>query len=157
MNTRRICLSKGKDYNISTKRCVKKCNLGEKRDKTFKCKPKTMVRIIKKNCESKNKDFNRFTKKCIKKCDISKKRYFYCPTKGNGLVFNPSRRKPCDKTRFGIYEGEEENLYGRTPGEKNYGTYCYPKCPEMNKKYNIDTNRCRNRIPSKEFYKRFTK
>jgi hypothetical protein len=138
MNKKQICDSKGKDFHKLTKRCVKKCNAGEKRNKTFKCIP------TKKLCDSKGKDFNRFTKKCIKKCNIEKKRYFYCPTKPSGLVNNPKRNNPCDKTKFGIYEGKKENQYGRTPGKKNYGTYCYPKCSAENMKLNIATNRCRH-------------
>ena len=124
----------------------KKCNAGEKRNTTFKCRP------TKKLCESKNKDFHRFTKRCIKKCDIEKTRYFYCPTKPSGLVFKPGRYKPCDKSKFGIYKGEKEKPleYGRTPGEKNYGTYCYPKCPAGNMKLNIATNRCRYRSKDKK-------
>lgn len=146
MNNKKICESKNKDFNKATKRCVKKCNAGEKRNTTFKCRP------TKKLCESKNKDFHRFTKRCIKKCDIEKKRYFYCPTKPSGLVFNPGRHYSCDKTKFGIYKGKKEKplLYGRTPGEKNYGTYCYPKCPAKNMKLNIATNRCRYRSKDKK-------
>jgi hypothetical protein len=75
-------------------------------------------------------------------------------------VFVPTRRYPCNKTKFGIYTGKYEKYYGRIPGQKNYGTYCYPKCPEDNMKLNTATNRCRylskdkkERITRKEFHR----
>ena len=47
----------------------------------------------------------------------------FCPTKPQGFDNNSSRHHPCDKTKFGIYEGEYESplLYGRTPGKTIMG------------------------------------
>jgi hypothetical protein len=125
----------------------KKCNAGEKRNTTFKCRP------TKKLCESEKQDFNRFTKKCIKKCDIDKKRVFYCPTKTKGIHYNAlslSRNTPCDKSQFGKFKKEDLPRHGRILGKyrysrigKNYGTLCRPKCNSFTSKYNVDTNRCR--------------
>ena len=144
---KQICVSKGKDFNKATKKCIKKCNAGEKRNTTFKCMP------TKKLCDSKNKDFNRFTKKCIKKCDIDKRRNFYCPTKTKGVIYKAlslSQRDPCDKSKFGNFKKEDLPRHGRILGKyrytrigKNYGTLCRPKCHRFTSKYNIDTNRCR--------------
>jgi hypothetical protein len=151
MNTQTFCERKGKDFNKATKRCVKKCNAGEKRNKTFKCR--SIHKITKKICDSKNKDFNRFTKKCIQKCNIDKRRYFYCPTKTKErqfTSFSTSRLHPCDKSKFGIYTKKSDIHYNArtkkfedTFGKKNYGTVCNPKCLDTHSKYNIDTNRCR--------------
>ena len=148
MNKKQICDTKGKDFHKLTKRCVKKCNAGEKRNKTFKCMP------TKKLCDSKGKDFNRFTLKCIKKCDIDKRRTFYCPTKTKDIHFNPnnlSRRHPCDKSKFGKLTKKDKILYNKLFGKsvyssylkKNYGTGCRPKCNSSFATYNKDTKRCR--------------
>ena len=155
MNNKQICESKGKDFNKATKRCVKKCNVGEKRNKTFKCR--SIHKITKKICDSKNKDFNRFTKKCVQKCNVDKRRYFYCPTKNptktKSIHYNAmslSRRHPCDKSKFGNLKEEDLILDSVMRGKrtyrkigKNYGTLCRPKCHMYTSKYNIDTNRCR--------------
>lgn len=145
MNNKQICESKGKDFNRTTKRCVKKCKAGQIRNSTFKCRP------TKKLCESENQDFNRFTKKCIKKCDIDKKRVFYCPTKTKSIHYNASnlsRRNPCDKSKFGKITKEDLPRHSKILGKysnikKNYGTLCRPKCNSFTSNYNIDTNRCR--------------
>jgi hypothetical protein len=114
MNTSIFCERKGKDFNNITKRCLKKCNAGEKRDKkTFKCKK---LKKTKRICEQENKDFNDFTLKCFKKCkpDYERDKYFTCKkTKKNQLLcdnenkdFNPFSKRCVKKCA----ENQERDL-----------------------------------------------
>jgi hypothetical protein len=114
MNTPIFCERKGKDFNNITKRCLKKCNAGEKRSKkTFKCKK---LKKTKRICEEENKDFNDFTLKCVKKCkpDYERDKYFTCKkTKKNQLLcdnenkdFNPFSKRCVKKCA----ENQERDL-----------------------------------------------
>ena len=114
MNTPIFCERKGKDFNNITKRCLKKCNAGEKRSKkTFKCKK---LKKTKRICEEENKDFNDFTLKCVKKCkpDYERDKYFTCKkTKKNQLLcdnenkdFNPFSERCVKKCA----ENQERDL-----------------------------------------------
>lgn len=114
MNTPIFCERKGKDFNNITKRCLKKCNAGEKRSKkTFKCKK---LKKTKRICEEENKDFNDFTLKCVKKCkpDYERDKYFTCKkTKKNQLLcdnenkdFNPFTKRCVKKCA----ENQERDL-----------------------------------------------
>lgn len=114
MNTLIFCERKGKDFNNITKRCLKKCNAGEKRSKkTFKCKK---LKKTKRICEEENKDFNDFTLKCVKKCkpDYERDKYFTCKkTQKNQLLcdnenkdFNPFSKRCVKKCA----ENQERDL-----------------------------------------------
>ena len=114
MNTPIFCERKGKDFNNITKRCLKKCNAGEKRSKkTFKCKK---LKKTKRICEEENKDFNDFTLKCVKKCkpDYERDKYFTCKkTKKNQLLcdnenkdYNPFSKRCVKKCA----ENQERDL-----------------------------------------------
>ena len=54
------CSKSGRERNIKTGRCVKKCNNGYKRDANFNC---SLIRI----CPI-NKEINPFTKRCVATC-----------------------------------------------------------------------------------------
>lgn len=77
--------SKGKEYNPTTKRCVKECKKGHIRDSIFKCVSDhkvTKQALLKKNCP-KGKVRNPITKRCVLKCKPGYKRdkSFRCVSK----------------------------------------------------------------------------
>ena len=68
---KRVC-PEGKEYNKRTKRCVKKCKEGSRRNENFRCVkiPKSKTQKKKKSpgpC-SEGKERNPNTNRCVKKC-----------------------------------------------------------------------------------------
>jgi hypothetical protein len=121
-----------KEYNPTTKRCVKACGPGKKRNAAFKCvADKTAaVPAVLGPCSA-GKERNPKTKRCVKVCPRGKKRNatFKCvaATPVAGLVV-PVADKPCAA-------GKERN-----PKTKR----CVKECPP-NKKRNPATFKCVNK------------
>jgi len=74
---KRLC-PEGKEYNKRTKRCVKKCKEGSRRNKNFRCVkiPKSKTQKKKKSLGpcSEGKERNPNTNRCVKKCKPGYKR-----------------------------------------------------------------------------------
>ena len=71
------------DYNPKTKRCVKKCPDGKKRDGTFKCVKQSSANTLlevrqksekKRSCPPLKPDYNPKTKRCVKGCPSGQRR-----------------------------------------------------------------------------------
>ena len=115
MNTPIFCERKGKDFNNITKRCLKKCNAGEKRSKkTFKCKK---LKKTKRICEDNpGHTWNPFSKRCLTPCKDGYYRnedYICKKTKKNQLLcdtenkdFNPFSKRCVKKCA----ENQERDL-----------------------------------------------
>ena len=78
----------GKEYNPFTRRCVKKCKSGYKRDRNFKCK---RITLKKRDCPE-GKVLNQKTNRCVNKKKTVKK---ICP---EGKSLNPKTNR-CVKNK----------------------------------------------------------
>ena len=84
INERKPCSPAKPNYNPVTKRCVKGCPPGQKRDSTFKCKRSSVrdtgapvapnANAGKKPCKSEKPNYNPKTRRCVKACPSGKKR-----------------------------------------------------------------------------------
>jgi serine/threonine protein kinase len=79
----KACPSAKPNYNPKTKRCVKACPSGQKRNSTFKCKrssvrntgaPPLAAPVVRKACPSEKPDYNPKTNRCVKPCPSGYKR-----------------------------------------------------------------------------------
>ena len=120
-----------KERNPKTKRCVKVCGPGKKRDAAFKCvadKAAAAVPAVLGPCPA-GKERNPKTKRCVKTCGPGKKRNatFKCvaATPVAGLAAPPAAEKACEP-------GKERN-----PKTKR----CVKNCPP-NKKRDPATFKC---------------
>ena len=80
MHKPKACPPLKPDYNPKTKRCVKKCPDGKRRDGSFKCVKQSSadtfleVREKKRSCPPLKPDYNPKTKRCVKACPTGQKR-----------------------------------------------------------------------------------
>jgi len=79
----KACKAAKPNYNPRTKRCVKACPSGQKRNSTFKCRrasvrntgvPPYVAPLVRKVCPSEKPDYNPVTKRCVKACPAGYKR-----------------------------------------------------------------------------------
>jgi hypothetical protein len=80
----KVCTAAKPNYNPRTKRCVKACPKGQKRNSTFKCKrasvrntgapPLVAAPVVRKVCPAGKPDYNPKTNRCVKACPAGYKR-----------------------------------------------------------------------------------
>ena len=116
------CTPQKPDFNPHTRRCVKACPNGKKRDAAFKCTAVAAAAPAPQKCPPAKPDYNPKTRRCLKACSSGKKRdaSFKCVTVQGA---HSPKRKACPADKPDYNPMTKRCVKSCPPGKKRDGMF----------------------------------